>query len=112
MLYINKYKQIFFVGKERWLSKRCTDFYYHSIEDKNDPLIQPEAIEVPFYVCTLPIHEILLRFASAVDDYVYDCEAFPWSPYPTPSCIADLSLWESIFEFGVHPCFFMFMYVC
>ena len=72
-----------------------------SIEDKKDPSIQPEAIEVPFYVSTLPIHELLLRFASSCDVYVYDCDSYPWSPAPTPSCIADVSLWDSIFQFGV-----------
>jgi len=56
---------------------------------------------------------LLLRFASSCDRYVYDLKSYPWSPAPTPSCIADVSLWESVFQFSVlYTCIFLFVTVC
>ena len=87
--------------KQRWLDVRITEYYYVSEEDKNDPSIKPIPIEVPFYASTLPLHEILLTYATATGKYCYDSNSFPWSPAPTPNCIGDVSLWESIFQFSI-----------
>ena len=93
--------QIFFVGKNRWLKYQISDYFYHSEEDKKDPNILPTEYKVPFYVSTEAIHEKLLLLASTFGG-VYSKKNYGWCPAPSPSCIGDVSLWESIFQYVLH----------
>lgn len=94
--------QIFFVGKERWLNISCDEHYYLSESDKNDPAIAPEIITVPFYVITEPLHQLLLDLASQYHTYlgILHIEDYPWCPGPSASCLGDVSIVESIFQFS------------
>ena len=90
------------MGKNRWLKCKIKDYFYDSKEDKLNPNILPKEYDVPFYVSTEPIHEQLLILASSYSTEHYgECYTkinFPWCPGPSPSCLGDVSLWESIFQ--------------
>ena len=99
---IARFESVFFVGIKRWKAISIKDYYYLSLEDKQNCHIKPIEVSVPFYSVTKPLHEILLRLASSWRTKVHKIEDVPWITVPMPSYIGTVAPWESIFQIYQH----------